>query len=71
MSSFLILVFCLVAEPADCREVQPSLEPMGLHECMIAGQVEGAKWLDEHPSWRLERVKCEIGERRKNRERAV
>ena len=71
----LILVFCLIGAPGECREIQPSLEPMGLHECLFAGQLEGARWLDEHPKWQLARVKCQIGKKlepnRGFRERAI
>jgi hypothetical protein len=67
--SVLILVLCLVQSPAECREVQPSLETMPMHECMIAGQIEGAKWVDEHHSYRLARVRCVSGERHKERAR--
>ena len=56
----LVLVFCLSASPADCREIrQPSENPTPIG-CMIDAQRQAADWLADHPKWMLSRFRCEI-----------
>ena len=46
----LVLVFCLSASPADCREIrQPSENPTPIG-CMIDAQRQAADWLADHPA---------------------
>jgi hypothetical protein len=58
------MIFCLIAEPTNCRTLTPVLpedEPLTWSSCQIAGLQEGAKWADEHPKWRLARIRCSLG----------
>ncbi len=60
----LSIVFCLATNPTQCQKVFP--EPsetadLGLANCAIRGQQLAAEWLDEHPKWMLDRVRCTIG----------
>ncbi len=56
----LILSVCSIVEGAACRELppiplQPSTTMMG---CLMASQVEGAKWVMEHPNHYIQRATC-------------
>jgi hypothetical protein len=57
----LVFTVCSVVEGAKCRE----LPPLPLQEetimigCMIASQVEGAKWADTHPNFWIQRATCQ------------
>jgi predicted unusual protein kinase regulating ubiquinone biosynthesis (AarF/ABC1/UbiB family) len=56
----LIFSACLIASPADCKEVhltfaEPNVTPMA---CMFVGQVHMAEWLTTNPKWRPGRYRC-------------
>jgi hypothetical protein len=60
----LSIVFCLPGDPTHCKKVFP--EPsetadLGLANCGIRGQQFAAQWLETHPKWMLDRVRCTIG----------
>jgi hypothetical protein len=60
----LSIVFCLAANPTQCQKLFP--EPaetaeLGLGNCAIRGQQLAVQWLDQHPRWALDRVRCTIG----------
>ena len=62
----LSMVFCLVSDPTQCQTINPLVpddQPMTLSSCQVAGQIEGAKWVNEHPKHRLARVRCTLGKR--------
>lgn len=62
----LSMIFCLAADPTQCRTVNPLIpddEPLTLSSCPIAGQIEGAKWVNEHPKYLLQRIQCSMGKR--------
>lgn len=64
----LSMVFCLVSDPTRCQTVDPVVPddtPLTVSSCPIAGQIEGAKWVNEHPKYRMTRVRCTIGNRPK------
>jgi len=57
----LILSVCSIIEGAACRELppiplQPNTTMMG---CLLASQIEGAKWISEHPNFYLHRATCQ------------
>jgi hypothetical protein len=57
----LVLSVCSIIEGAACRELppiplQPNTSMMG---CLLASQVEGAKWINEHPNFYVHRVTCQ------------
>ena len=64
----LSMMFCLVSDPTQCQTVSPLIpddQPLTLSSCPIAGQIEGAKWVNEHPKYRMTRVRCTVGNRPK------
>lgn len=64
----LSMMFCLVSEPTQCQTVHPVIpddQPLTFSSCPIAGQIEGAKWVSEHPKYRMTRVLCTVGNRPK------
>jgi hypothetical protein len=66
----LSLLFCLSADPTRCETVTPYIpddQPLTMSSCHIAGQIEGAKWVNEHPKYQLTRVLCTAGNRPKPR----
>lgn len=56
----LVLSVCSIVEGAACRELPPiPLQPnAGIIGCLIASQIEGAKWVSEHPNFYVHRAKC-------------
>jgi len=65
MPVYLILAFCMVAQPEVCRDIRPDLAddfPMvGIGACQMIGERIAAEWVEMHPAWRLSKVKCRIG----------
>ena len=57
----LVMRVCLIADPAQCRDL-PSLplsEGTTLIGCALAVQIEGAKWQMAHPNWFVARSRCQ------------
>lgn len=55
----LIVVACLIAQPARCEAFQlPFEQPMGMMQCMVQGQLHLVEWLADRPEWRVERWTC-------------
>ena len=44
-----------------CKDVELNFEGqrVSIFECTMYGQVEMAKWCEEHPNWVVTRYKCE------------
>lgn len=60
----LVMLFCLVANDASCVERRPVLEDvLSPMTCMLAGQPMAARFVSEHPAYRLVSFRCEIGRR--------
>jgi hypothetical protein len=58
----MLVAVCLIDEPAKCRDVsltysRESLTPM---QCLMQAQPEIAKWIGEHPRWRVKRFACRV-----------
>jgi hypothetical protein len=56
----LTFTVCSIVQGAACRDLPPmplnaNVGPMG---CMIASQIEGAKWVVEHPNFYIHRARC-------------
>jgi hypothetical protein len=67
----LSMVFCLIADPTQCHTVTPLIpddQYLTMSNCPIAGQAEGARWVDEHPLYRMKRVRCHMGNKPPERE---
>jgi hypothetical protein len=57
----LIVIACLVAEPAECERFSlPFQQPMGIMRCMREGQLQIVTWAVEHPAWHVRRWICEL-----------
>lgn len=57
----LVIVYCLVANAANCKEARPAFEqpltPMG---CMMNAQLVAQQYVTTHPEWRLASWRCEL-----------
>ena len=54
----LVLTVCLI-QGTDCRsEPVPLLPNTGMVACMMASQVEGAKWVQRNPNYYIKRAVC-------------
>lgn len=56
----LILLVCLTASPAECREerVAISYELIDPRACMVGAAPVIADWSGDHPEYRITRWKC-------------
>jgi hypothetical protein len=56
----LVFTVCTIVQGAKCHELQPiRLEESTLPiACLIASQQEGAKWVEEHPNYYVQRATC-------------
>ena len=55
----LVLTVCSVVQGASCRDLRLPLEQnTRLIGCAIAAQVEGAKWVGDHPNFYVSRATC-------------
>lgn len=62
----LSMIFCLASDPTQCRTINPMVpdtEPLTMSSCPIAGQIESAKWINDHPKYELQRIQCTVGKR--------
>ena len=60
----LTFVVCLAREPAQCETRAldaPFATPVA---CLMAGQTEAARWIHDHPAYRLDSWRC--GKEEKN-----
>ncbi len=57
----IVFVVCSLVEGAKCRELSPlPLQPDAhIIACLIATQVEGAKWSQTHPNQYIVRSTCQ------------
>jgi hypothetical protein len=57
----LILSVCSIVEGAACHELPPiPLQPEAtMVGCLMASQVEGAKWIQDHPNFYIRKVTCQ------------
>jgi hypothetical protein len=55
----LVFTVCLLASPVSCRDERANLASDSLYSCMTQGQVFAARWLAEHPAYRLSHWRCE------------
>ncbi len=67
MIALLSLVVCLADAPAICETVTPDYvhpdtgRPPTFFHCLGAGGQDIARqWLDEHPSYVLDRIQCSV-----------
>ncbi len=57
----LIISVCSIVEGAACRELPPiPLQPnTTMVGCLMASQIEGAKWIEDHPNFYIRKVNCQ------------
>lgn len=57
----LVLTVCSIVAGASCREEHPIRlnESVDLRGCMIASQIEGAKWAETHPNHYIAKYTCQ------------
>ena len=71
MLQVIVLSVCRLVEPAHCKDVHLQIEPefgesLQLpFNCMRQGQIQGQKWLEENPGWRIVGWKCPSVERKR------
>lgn len=58
----LIVAVCMIDQPSQCRDVYLNFEGDALtpQQCMMNGQQEMAKWLDDHPNYVIKKWRCGI-----------
>jgi hypothetical protein len=60
----IVLSVCMLTAPAQCKDVYLQIaSEFGASlqvpfNCVKQGQIHGQKWIEQHPSWRIERWKC-------------
>jgi hypothetical protein len=60
----IVFAICLIASPVTCKDLEVQIQPengaslqMPFH-CFRQGQIEGAKWISDHPEWRIAKWSC-------------
>lgn len=54
----LVFVVCLSAEPATCERRSLQFADVTPTTCVLEAQPELARWVGEHPGWRVQRWTC-------------
>lgn len=57
----LILTVCSIVAGASCHEEHPIqlYENADMRGCLIASQIEGAKWVETHPNHYIAKYTCQ------------
>ncbi len=57
----LIFTVCSIVAGASCREAGPIplQEHVGMMGCLVASQIEGAKWVEAHPNYYVAKYTCQ------------
>jgi hypothetical protein len=57
----LVFTVCSLVSGASCHELAPMTlqENTSMIGCMMASQVEGAKWANGHPNFYISRATCQ------------
>ena len=60
----LVFTVCSIVQGAACRLEPLTLqEHIGLVGCMMASQVEGAKWVQHNPNYYIQKATCRPAKR--------
>lgn len=54
----LVFVTCLINEPDRCQERSLLFTEVGLMTCMLHGQAEIARWVEDHPREQVQGWAC-------------
>lgn len=57
----LVFVVCSILEGQSCRQLAPiPLQPdTHIMACVMASQIEGARWAESHPNYYIQRSTCQ------------
>lgn len=55
----LIFVACLAATPNECEERALVFVDVSTRTCVLGAQPQLAKWVNEHPNWKVSAWKCQ------------
>jgi hypothetical protein len=64
MLQLIVFSVCLLSNPTQCKEVNVQIASefgrslQAPYYCLRQGQIEGQKWIERHPEWRIVRYKC-------------
>lgn len=64
----LVLTVCSITQGARCRDLNPITfqENVLVNACIMASQIEGAKWVMAHPNFYLQKATCQpVGREKK------
>ncbi len=56
----LLFVTCLSVSPTECQERSMLFTDISPMTCMMGAQPELAKWVNEHPKWKVSQWKCQM-----------
>jgi hypothetical protein len=61
----IVFTVCSLVQGASCRELNaiPLQESASVLNCMFATQLEGAKWIESHPNFYIQRATCQPANR--------
>jgi hypothetical protein len=63
MPVYLSLLACTLIGDV-CHIVVPVERPfIGMSACQVEGMTMLPQWLEQHPGWRVKRIRCSIGNR--------
>ena len=56
----LVVAVCLIDQPERCKDVHLNFaaENVTPQQCMQYGQMEMAKWIGDHPGYRIMKWRC-------------
>lgn len=53
----LVATICLAI--GGCRDISLNVsDAMTPMQCILSSQIEAAKWLEQHPGWRIAKLTC-------------
>lgn len=58
----LVVAVCMIDQPSQCKDVYLNFEAASAtpQQCMMDGQMEMAKWVEEHPNYRIMKWRCGV-----------
>jgi hypothetical protein len=60
----LVFTVCSLVQGATCRDLDAiALGNASMMTCVFATQVEGAKWIGDHPNFYIQRATCQPANR--------
>lgn len=64
MLETIVIAACLISSPITCKDIEVRITPqdgaslqLPFH-CARQGQIEGQKWISDHPEWRIAKWSC-------------